>query len=88
MNRGLVIVRMRLDGRWTSVSMDAGLWGLLVKVMGGKKLAEQWVIDEAIRLNALRSNGLTGGEAVGLSRLVCRSVYEELGRVLDGVVKK
>lgn len=82
--RGLHITAIRLEGKKTSISMDAGLWDLLVQVQGSAKRADRWIVDEAQRLDALSKTrtGVENAAGAGLSRLLHREIYRLLEREL------
>lgn len=84
LDRGLHITAIRLEGKKTSISMDIGLWDLLVQVQGSAKRADRWIVDEAQRLDALSRTrtGVENAAGAGLSRLLHREVYKLIGREL------
>jgi hypothetical protein len=75
LERGLVLVSFRVDGKRTSVSLDELLFDYLAQRLDGPEAARQWIAHEAELLYAIE-----GGEDVrsGVSRLVQRRVLRFL----------
>jgi len=82
--RGLHITAVRIDGKKTSISLDAGLWGLLVRILGDAASADRWLVEQAQRLDVLSRTraGVENAAGAGLSRLVQREAYRLIEREL------